>query len=65
MLVQEQVAGTGGVRGGAVGGGQETDWIVTVARPDGMMYFVCTAPQSEFETYRKACGAVLDSVRFR
>jgi len=47
------------------GGGQETDWIVTVARPDGMMYFVCTAPQGEFETYRKACGAVLDSVRFR
>jgi len=47
------------------GGGKETDWIVTVARPDGMMYFVCTAPQGEFETYRKACGAVLDSVRFR
>jgi hypothetical protein len=47
------------------GGGKETDWIITVARPDGMMYFVCTAPQGEFETYRKACGAVLDSVRFR
>ena len=47
------------------GGGKETDWIVTVARPDGMMYFVCTAPQGEFETYRKACGAVFDSVRFR
>ena len=47
------------------GGGKETDWIVTVARPDGMMYFVCTAPEGEFETYRKACGAALDSVRFR
>ena len=47
------------------GGGKEADWIVTVARPDGMMYFVCTAPEGEFETYRKACGAVLDSVRFR
>jgi Zn-dependent protease with chaperone function len=47
------------------GGGKETDWIVTVARPDGMMYFVCTAPQGEFEAYRKACGAVFDSVRFR
>jgi len=47
------------------GGGKEADWIVTVARPDGMIYFVCTAPEGEFETYRKACGAVLDSVRFR
>ena len=47
------------------GGGKETDWIVTVARPDGMVYFVCTAPEGEFESYRKACGAVLDSVRFR
>src|SRR5215467_2497821 len=47
------------------GGGKETDWIVTVARPDGMMYFVCTAPEGDFEIYRKACGAVLDTVRFR
>lgn len=47
------------------GGGKEADWIVTVARPHGMIYFVCTAPEGEFETYRKACGAVLDSVRLR
>ena len=47
------------------GGGKETDWIITVARPQGMIYFVCTAPQADFETYHKACGAVLDSVRFR
>jgi len=47
------------------GGGKETDWIITVARPEGIVYFVCTAPQAEFDTYRKACGAVLDSVRFR
>ena len=47
------------------GGGLETDWLITVARPQGLVYFVCTAPQGEFETYRKACGAVLDSVRFR
>jgi len=47
------------------GGGQETDWLITVARPQGMVYFVCTAPVAEFEGYRKACGAVLDSVRFR
>jgi len=47
------------------GGGKETDWIITVARPEGMVYFVCTAPQGEFETYHKTCGAALDSVRFR
>jgi Zn-dependent protease with chaperone function len=47
------------------GGGKETDWIVTVARPQGMVYFVCTAPEREFDTYHKACAAVLDSVRFR
>ena len=47
------------------GGGKETDWIITVARPQGMVYFVCTAPQSEFENYHQACGAALDTVRFR
>jgi beta-barrel assembly-enhancing protease len=47
------------------GGGKETDWIITAVRPQGMVYFVCTAPQGEFETYHKACGAALDSVRFR
>ena len=47
------------------GGGKETDWIITVARPEGLVYFVCTALQGEFETYHKACGAAVDSVRFR
>jgi hypothetical protein len=47
------------------GGGPETDWLITVARPEGVVYFVCTAPQGEFETFRRACGAALDSVRFR
>src|SRR5262249_3350297 len=47
------------------GGGKETDWLITVARPGGMVYFVCTAPEGEFESYHKACAAALDSVRFR
>jgi Zn-dependent protease with chaperone function len=45
-------------------GGLETDWLVTVGRPEGLVYFVCTAPQGEFDSYRQACVAVLDSVRF-
>ena len=46
-------------------GGLETDWLITVGRPEGLVYFVCTAPQGEFESYYKVCGAVLDSVRFK
>jgi hypothetical protein len=46
------------------GGGQETDWLITVMRPEGLVYFVCTAPQSDFQNYHKTFGAILDSVRF-
>jgi beta-barrel assembly-enhancing protease len=45
-------------------GGLETDWLVTVGRPEGLVYFVCTAPRAEFDGYHQACKAVLDSVRF-
>lgn len=46
-------------------GGQETDWIITVVRPEGLAYFVCTAPAGEFNEYNKAFGDILDSVRFK
>ena len=46
-------------------GGQEIDWIITVVRPEGLVYFVCTAPASEFNEYNKAFGDILDSVRFK
>jgi hypothetical protein len=46
------------------GGGKETDWLITVLRPEGIVYFVCTAPQGDFEAYRKTFAAILDSVRF-
>jgi len=45
-------------------GGGETDWVITVLRPEGLVYFVCTAPQGEFSSYDKTFGAMLDSVRF-
>ncbi len=45
-------------------GGQETDWIVTVLRPEGLVYFVCVAPQSAYDNYDKTFSSILDSVRF-
>jgi hypothetical protein len=45
-------------------GGQETDWVITVLRPDGLLYFVCVAPQSTYDNYDKTFSSILDSVRF-
>jgi Zn-dependent protease with chaperone function len=45
-------------------GGRETDWVITVLRPDGLLYFVCVAPQGEYDDYDKAFVSMLDSVRF-
>ena len=46
-------------------GGQERDWLITVLRPEGLVYFVCVAPEAEFGNYNRAFEAVLDSVRFQ
>ncbi|HKW62364.1 MAG TPA: M48 family metallopeptidase [Candidatus Acidoferrum sp.] len=45
-------------------GGQETDWIITTLRPEGLVSFVCVAPQLAYEKYDKTFNAILDSVRF-
>ena len=45
-------------------GGQETDWVITVLRPQGVVYFVCVAPQPAYDKYDKTFSAILDSVRF-
>ena len=45
-------------------GGQETDWMISVLRPEGLMYFVCIAPQKAYSDYDKTFSAILDSVRF-
>jgi hypothetical protein len=46
------------------GGGAETDWLITIMRPEGLVYFVCTVPQDDFQNYHKTFAAILDSVRF-
>jgi Zn-dependent protease with chaperone function len=45
-------------------GGRETDWLITVLRPQGLTYFVCVAPEAVYNDYDKTFSAILDSVRF-
>jgi Zn-dependent protease with chaperone function len=44
--------------------GLETDWVVTVLLPEGLVYFIGVAPQSAYDNYEKTFSAILDSVRF-
>jgi hypothetical protein len=45
-------------------GGSETDWLVAILRPEGLVYFVFVAPQKEFAAYEAAFQQMLDSVQF-
>ena len=46
-------------------GGVETDWLVTVLRPDGLLYyFVGVAPRQEFSRYMPTFEQIINSVRF-
>jgi beta-barrel assembly-enhancing protease len=45
-------------------GGTETDWLVTVLRPEGLVFFVGVAPEREFADYQRALEAIVNSVRF-
>jgi hypothetical protein len=45
-------------------GGQETDWVVTVLRPGGLLSFVCVAPENAFPNYKKTFASIFDTVRF-
>lgn len=46
-------------------GGREVDWLVTIARPEGLVYFVFVAPENDFGRYERAFEQMLNSVRFR
>ena len=46
------------------GGGPETDWLITVLRPEGLVYLLCVAPQKDYNKYDDTFSAILDSVRF-
>ena len=45
--------------------GRETDWVITVLRPEGLHTFVCVAPQTAYSNYDKTFSSILDSVRFK
>jgi hypothetical protein len=45
-------------------GGKELNWVVSVLRSDGLMYFVFTAPEKDFEAYDPAFQNIADSIRF-
>ena len=44
-------------------GGQETDWLITVVQPQGLLSFLCVAPEAVYPEYDKTFSAILDSVR--
>jgi hypothetical protein len=46
-------------------GGQETDWLITVLQPQGLVSFLCVAPKAVYPEYEKTFTAVLDSVRLQ
>jgi hypothetical protein len=46
-------------------GGRETDWLVTVQRPEGLVFLVFVAPDRDFQNYDDTFQSMLNSVRFR
>jgi Zn-dependent protease with chaperone function len=44
-------------------GGQETDWLITIVQPQGLLSFLSVAPQAAYSDYDKTFSAILDSVR--
>ncbi len=45
-------------------GGREIDWLVTVLRPEGLVYFVGVAPEPDFDEYESVFQSMIGSVRF-
>jgi len=47
------------------GGGRETNWLITLPRPEGLLFVVFTAPEREFQGYENAFQQMLYSVRVK
>jgi hypothetical protein len=46
-------------------GNSETDLLVTMMRPEGLVYFVCVAPERQYDDFRPAFDFIMESVRFK
>jgi len=46
-------------------GGRETDWLVTVEHPEGLLFLVFTAPERDVQRYDSAFHEMLRSVRIK
>ena len=45
------------------GGGRETNWMITLQRPEGLLFIVFVAPEREFQNYENTFQRMLNSVR--
>jgi hypothetical protein len=45
-------------------GGNETDYLVTVLHPEGLVYLVFVAPEKEFGDYQQTFLDMTNSIRF-
>jgi Zn-dependent protease with chaperone function len=46
-------------------GGRETNWLITVERPDGLLFLIFTAPEREFQSYEGTFHQMLRSVQIK
>ena len=46
-------------------GGTEKDWLVTVAGPDGLYYYVFVCPEPDYARFKPAFESILESIQFR
>ena len=44
-------------------GGRETNWLITKQHPNGLLFFVFTATESDFRNYEGTFREMLSSVR--
>ena len=44
-------------------GGRETNWLVTLQRPEGLLFIVFVAPEPEFQSYENTFQRMLRSIR--
>ena len=45
--------------------GRETNWLITLQRPEGLLFIVFVAPEREFQSYESTFQQMLRSVRIR